>query len=103
MLIINEMILASIIPYNDVVGTEEIDVVMGENILVKHEMFVGMNQIRLKHILTRVKISWTRFRNFFDYKEFRLPKTLFIQCVCFYCTCLLLVGAIPSTNSEPAQ
>ena len=36
-------------------------------------------------------------------KVFRLPKSLFIQGVCFYCTGSLLVGAIPPTNREPVQ
>ena len=38
-----------------------------------------------------------------DNKVFRLLKTLFIQGFRFYCTGPLLVGVIPSTNSEPVQ
>ena len=37
------------------------------------------------------------------YKVFRLPKTLFIQGVCFYCRGSLLVCGIASTNSEHVQ
>ena len=36
-------------------------------------------------------------------KVFRLPKTLFIQGVRFYCTSSLLIGGIAPTNSEPVQ
>ena len=36
----------------------------------------------------------------FSYKMFWLPKTFFIQGVCFYCTGLLLVGSIPPTNKN---
>ena len=35
-----------------------------------------------------------------EYKVFRLPKTLFIQGVCFYCTGSLLVGGIAPTNTK---
>ena len=39
------------------------------------------------------------FYGFCSYKVFRLPKTLFIPCVCFYCTGSLLVGGIAPNNS----
>ena len=43
--------------------------------------------------------QWCRI----GYKVFRLPKTLFMQGVCFYCTGALFVGAIPPTNSDPVH
>ena len=55
----------------------------------------------LVHVNMNMVLSTEQDQVHLLYKVYRLPKTLFIQGVCFYCTGSLLLGGIAPTISEP--